>query len=64
MSHWAEQLVEHGLGPADAAHLALAEAAEADFVSCDDRLLRQCRRVESSIWFGTLMAFCDKENLQ
>ena len=51
-------------GPSDAAHLAFAEAAEADFVTCDDRLLRQCRRVQPSVWFGTLMAFCDKENLQ
>lgn len=60
----AEQLVQHGLGPADAAHLAFAEAAEADFVTCDDRLLRQCRSVQASVWSGTLMAFCDKENLQ
>lgn len=60
----AEQLVQRGLGPADAAHLAFAEAAEADFVTCDDRLLRQCRRVQPSVWFGTLTAFCDKENLQ
>ena len=60
----AEQLVQYGLGPANAAHLAFAEAAEADFVTCDDRLLRQCRRVQSNVWSGTLVAFCDKENLQ
>ena len=60
----AEQLTQQRFGPADAAHLAFAEEAEADFVTCDDRLLRQCRRVQPTVWFGTPVAFCDKENLQ
>ena len=60
----AEALVQQGLGPADAAHLAYAEQAGADFVTCDDRLIRQCRRVKPGIWFGTPVAFCDKENLR
>lgn len=60
----AERLTEQELGPADAAHLALAEATGADFISCDDRLLRQCRRVRSNTWSGTPIAFCEKENLQ
>lgn len=49
----AEELTKQGLGVADAAHLALAEQALADFVSCDDRLLRQCRRIQPGVWFGT-----------
>ena len=60
----AEQLTRQGLGPADAAHLAFAEATEADFITCDDRLLRQCRRVQPGVWFGTPVKFCDKENLK
>jgi predicted nucleic acid-binding protein len=60
----AERLADEGLGPADAAHLAFAEATGADFVSCDDRLLHQCRRVQSSTWSGTPVAFCEKENLK
>lgn len=59
----AEHLVRHGLGPADAVHLAFAEAARADFVTCDDRLLRQCRRLTPAVWFGTPVAYCAKENL-
>jgi predicted nucleic acid-binding protein len=60
----AEELVQQGLGPADAAHLAFAETAQADFVTCDDRLLRQCRRARPRVWFGTPVAYCDKENLR
>jgi predicted nucleic acid-binding protein len=60
----AEALVQQGLGPADAAHLACAEQAGADFVTCDDRLIRQCRRVKPGIWFGTPIAFCDQEDLR
>ena len=60
----AERLIQQGLGPADAAHLAFAEQADADFIICDDRLLRQCRRIRPGIWFGTPVAFCDKEDLQ
>ena len=59
-----EQLVQQGLGPADAAHLALAEQAGSDFVSCDDRLLRKCRRIRPSIWCGSPITFCEKENLR
>lgn len=60
----AEALTVRGLGVADAAHLAFAEAANAAFVSCDDRLLRQCKRVGVTVWYGTPIAFCDKEKLQ
>lgn len=60
----AEELNQQGLGPADAVHLAFAEEAEADFITCDDRLLRRCLRVRPGVWFGTPVAFCDKENLR
>ncbi len=60
----AGQLAAQGLGVADAAHLAFAEQAQAEFVTVDDRLLKQCRRVKSTVWCGTPPAYCEKENLR
>jgi predicted nucleic acid-binding protein len=60
----AEQRVGQGLGVADAAHLAFAEAAQADFVTVDDRLLKQCRRIKPMVWCGSPPAYCEKENLR
>ncbi len=57
-------LHHQGMRVADAAHLAYAEAVGCDFVTVDDRLLRQCRRMGVRTWFGTPIAFCDKETLQ
>ena len=36
----AEELVQLGFGVADAAHVAFAESYDAEFITCDDRLLR------------------------
>jgi predicted nucleic acid-binding protein len=42
----ARTLLRHGLQPADALHVAAAEASRADvFLTCDDRLLRRGRRM-------------------
>lgn len=60
----AEALYRSGLGAADAAHVASAEAAGCDFVTADDRLLRQMQRLGVNVWFGTPMAYCDKEDLR
>ncbi len=60
----AEELVLVGLGPADAAHLVFAEAAGADFVTCDDRLCKKCRKLDLAIWTGNPVSFCDKEGLR
>ena len=60
----AEQLSRLALGPADAAHLAFAEGAQASFITCDDRLLRQCKRARPTVWVGTPVSFCDKEELR
>lgn len=60
----AEQLLQLGLGAADAAHVAFAELAGCDFVTVDDRLLRQLRHVDPKVWFGTPTAYCDKEDLR
>ena len=60
----AEQLIAAGMGIADGTHVAFAEFAGADFVTVDDRLLKQCRRCNIHGWFGSPLAYCDKESLQ
>lgn len=60
----AEALADGGMGVADAAHVAFAEASEADFVTVDDHLLRQCQRLDVGVWCGSPLAYCDKENLR
>jgi len=60
----AAKLLSKGLRPADAAHVALAEETGCAFITVDDRLLRQLRRVDIKIWFGTPVAFCEKEGLR
>ena len=60
----AEMLVDNGMGIADAAHVAFAEFAQADFVTVDDRLLKQCLRLNVKVWCGSPLAYCDKESLR
>jgi predicted nucleic acid-binding protein len=60
----AEDFVGFGLGVADAAHLAFAESMKADFISCDDKLLKKCSKLSLDIWTGSPISFCEKENLQ
>jgi len=60
----AEKLVSTSLGVADAAHLVFAEAAEASFISCDNKLCKKCRALDLAIWTGNPVAFCDKEGLR
>lgn len=60
----AETLADGGMGIADAAHIAFAEAAEADFVTVDERLLRQCQRLNVQVWTGSPLSYCDKEGLR
>jgi predicted nucleic acid-binding protein len=60
----AEQLVTAGFGIADAAHVAFAEAAEADFVTCDDRLRKRCLKTGLKVWCGDPLQYCLKEALK
>ena len=60
----AEEFIEMGLGLADAAHVAFAESYSADFISCDDKLLKKCIKHKIKVWTGTPIAFCDKEFLK
>ena len=60
----AELFSGQGIGVADAAHLAFAEQARADFVTVDDRFLKKTKRFMLPIWTGSPLAFCEKENLR
>jgi predicted nucleic acid-binding protein len=60
----AEELIGMGFGIADAAHLAFAEQSGANFISCDDRLIKKCHRHDIKVWSGTPIAFCEKEDLK
>jgi len=60
----AEYLAAQRLGVADAAHVAFAEHAQADFVTVDDQLIKKCRRIRLAIWCGTPPLYCEKENLR
>jgi predicted nucleic acid-binding protein len=60
----AERFIAKGLGVADAAHLAFAMAANAEFITCDDKLCNKCGTLELAFWAGSPVAFCDKENIR
>lgn len=60
----AEDFVLKGFGPGDAAHAAFAEAIRAMFITCDDQLIKQCKRNEILVWCGTPVEFCEMEGLQ
>ena len=60
----AEELHSLKFGIADAAHLAFAEAGADFFISCDDKLLKKCRRVNLSVVTINVVEFCVKEDLR
>lgn len=60
----AEELVTIGFGVADAAHIAFAELTEAEFITCDDKLIKKCTNHKIKTWSGNPVAFCEKENLR
>ena len=60
----AEEFTALGFGPADAAHFAFAEAGNAYFISCDDRLLKKCRKHSIKVWSGSPVLFCTEEELK
>jgi predicted nucleic acid-binding protein len=59
----AEELIQLGFGVADAAHVAFAELHGAEFISCDDRLIKKSLSREIGIWCGSPLTFCEKEGL-
>ena len=60
----AEGLVKSGVGIADAAHVAFSEQSGASFISVDDRLIKKCARIITTIWCGNPVGFCEKEELR
>ena len=60
----AEKLVKLRFGIADAAHVAFAEIVRAHFISCDDKLVKKCRKFITEIWCGNPVDFCVKEELK
>ena len=60
----AEDLVRLGFGVADAAHVAFAEYSGAQFISCDEKLLKKCLTHKIKVWFGNPVAFCEREGLR
>jgi hypothetical protein len=59
-----EELVRLDFGAGDAAHLAFAEFHSAEFVTCDDRVIRKSLRHKIGVWCGNLVSFCEKEGLR
>ena len=60
----AEELCDSSFGIADAAHIAFAEQCGAEFISCDDSLIKKCAKQNIKIWCGNPVAFCEKEGLK
>lgn len=60
----ADELVQLGFGVADAAHVAFAESCGAEFIPCDDKLIKKCLMHKIGVWYGTPVAYCEKEGLR
>ena len=60
----AYQLALLGFGLADAAHVAFAEAGNAEFITCDDKLLKKCQKYKIHTWYGSPVHFCVKEDIR
>jgi predicted nucleic acid-binding protein len=60
----AEALHARRFGVADAAHVAFAEAIADVFITCDDQLLRQCRRTLVRMRAMNPIHFCLAEDLR
>ena len=60
----AEELTDLRFGVADAAHVGFAEQCDAEFVSCDDALIRKCSKHKIGVWCGSPVSFYEKEALR
>jgi len=60
----AEYLYEENFGIADAAHIAYAEDNADVFISCDDRLVKKCKKLPTKIPAMNPIEFCNKENIK
>ena len=53
-----------GFGVADAAHVAFAEQTANFFITCDDKLLKQCKKSELHILACSPVEFVSQEELK
>ncbi len=60
----AEYFCTQGIGVADAAHLAFAEAGSDVMISCDDRFVKKARKTKLKIELLTPLEFCEKERMK
>ena len=60
----AEELIQLRFGVADAAHVAFAEYNGAEFITCDDKLIKKCLTHKIEVWCGSPVAYCEKEGLR
>jgi predicted nucleic acid-binding protein len=60
----AEDLHSRKFGIADSAHVAFAEATADFFISCDERLVRKCRREKVPVTAMNPVEFTVVENLK
>lgn len=60
----ADHLHAQRLGVADAAHIAFAEATSDVVITCDDQLLRRCRRLSVHVQVMNPLDFCQAEDLR
>lgn len=59
-----EELIIKNLGIADAAHIAFSEFYNSVFISCDDKLIKKCNRIDIEIKCINPIIFCEMENLK
>jgi len=59
-----DELLAKGMGIADAAHVSFAESYADYFLSCDDRLIKQCHRQGVDVAVMTPVEFCIQEKLK
>jgi predicted nucleic acid-binding protein len=60
----AEELYQMSFGAADAAHVAFAEAGADFFITCDDKLLKKCRRIDTTVKIASPVNFIIEEDLK
>lgn len=60
----AEYFVSLKFGVADAAHVAFAQATSEVFITCDDKLLKKCKKNNIKILAVSPLEFCTMEDLK
>ena len=60
----AEELLSKKFGIADAAHVAFAEAIADFFITCDDRLLKKCKKEKVKVTALNPVEFVSAEDLK